>query len=77
MYDLYVTDDIITILDNLTCSTYAPQILNFIYTLSIRYKMDLGGRFDILIEIYQKIIKKKLLNKLRSPILFNEIYKIL
>ena len=77
MYDLYVTEDIITVLENLTYSTFAPKILNFIYILSMRYKNDQNGRFDILIEIYNQFIKKKLINKLRSSILFDDIYKLL
>ena len=51
MYELYVTDDILTLLNNLTCVTYAPKILNSIYFLSMRYKEN--GRYDILIEIYK------------------------
>ena len=51
MYELYVTEDILTLLNNLTCVTYAPKILNSIYFLSMRYKEN--GRYDILIEIYK------------------------
>ncbi len=71
MVNLYEVKEVICIFQNLLNSSLSKKIINLIMQISKIYEQV--GRFDILEQVYEEIIKKVVLNQLSCRVSLDEL----